>query len=143
MLRVAEAELRTKLDRPELTLSLESLRAGDLQGRARATAARALAMRNLVTAGLSVKTLERRRGSDMAATALDILPLDLLKSELRIPDGVTSQDAMLARQIESSVSYIQHGLRAPLIDVVNVYRLTPVTGTDRAIDLRSPCIEGR
>ena len=62
MLRVCEAELRLKLDRPELTLSLESLRAGDLQGRARATAARALAMRNLVTAGLSVEDAREAAG---------------------------------------------------------------------------------
>ena len=54
MLRVCESELRLKLDRPELTLSLVDLRAGDLQGRARATAAKAMAVRNLVTAGLSV-----------------------------------------------------------------------------------------
>ena len=54
MLRVCEQELRIKLDRPDLTLSLDGLRAGDIQGRARATAARALATRNLVTAGLSV-----------------------------------------------------------------------------------------
>ena len=51
-----------------------------------------------------------------------------MKQELRIPDGVTSQDAMLERQIESSVSYIQHSLRAPLVDVVDTYRIEPVTG---------------
>ena len=62
MLRVAEAELRTKLDRSRLTLSLEGLRAGDLQGRARATAARALAVRNLVTAGLSVEDARAAAG---------------------------------------------------------------------------------
>ena len=61
-IRVCQAELRIKLDRPELTLSLESLRAGDLQGRARATAARALAMRNLVTAGLSVEDAREAAG---------------------------------------------------------------------------------
>ena len=62
MLNVCQAELRLKLDRPELTLSLESLRAGDLQGRSRATAARALAARNLVTAGLSVEDAREAAG---------------------------------------------------------------------------------
>ena len=62
MLRVCASELRIKLDRPELTLSLEGLRAGDLQGRARSTAARAVAVRNLVTAGLSVEDAREAAG---------------------------------------------------------------------------------
>ena len=54
MLRVCEAELRIKMDRPELTLSLEELKAADLQSRGRALAARATAVRQLVTAGVSI-----------------------------------------------------------------------------------------
>lgn len=77
----------------------------------------------------------------MAATALDILPLDLMRQELRIPDGVVSQDAMLARQIESAVSYIQHSLRAPLVDVTDVYRLTPVTGTTAPLIFAAPALK--
>ena len=60
--RMCEAELRGKLDSPDLSLSLEDLRSGDLQGRGRATAARALAMRNLVTAGLSVEDAREAAG---------------------------------------------------------------------------------
>ena len=77
----------------------------------------------------------------MAATALDIVSVDLIKRELRIPDGVTSQDAMLARQIESAVSYIQHSLRAPLVDVTDVYRLTPVTGTTAPLIFVAPALK--
>ena len=62
LVAICQTELRIKLDRPGLTLSLESLRAGDLQGRARATAARALAVRNLVTAGLSVEQAREAAG---------------------------------------------------------------------------------
>ena len=62
MLRVCESELRLKMDRPELTLSLESLRAGDAQGRARATAARALATKNLVASGMSISDARAAAG---------------------------------------------------------------------------------
>ena len=144
VLKVCESELRIKLDRPELTLSLDGLRAGDLQGRARATAARALAVRNLVTAGLSVEDARaRRRGSDMAKSALDILPLDLLKQELRIPDGVTSQDdhARTADREQpsaiSSIASVRRWLMWLTSTGSTCYR------DDLAIDLRSPCIEVR
>ena len=76
----------------------------------------------------------------MAATALDIVSVDLIKRELRIPDGVTSQDAMLARQIESAVSYCQMSLKAPLVDVLDVYRLEPVTGM-RALIFAAPALK--
>ena len=62
MLRIAEAELRAKMSRPELTLSLEGLRAGDLQGRARSTAARALAVKHLVGSGLSLEQAREAAG---------------------------------------------------------------------------------
>ena len=64
----------------------------------------------------------------MAASALDILPLDLMRKELRIPDGVSTQDDLLERQIESAVSYCQVSLRAPLVDVTDAYRLEPAKG---------------
>ena len=54
MLRVCEAELRIKLDRPELTLSLEELKAADLQSRARALASRAVSVKHLVESGVAV-----------------------------------------------------------------------------------------
>ena len=62
MLRVCEAELRLKMDRPELTLSLEGLRAGDIQGRSRAVAARALATKNLVASGMSISDARAAAG---------------------------------------------------------------------------------
>ena len=62
MLRVCEAELRIKLIRPELTLSLEELKAADLQSRARALAARSAVVRNLVTAGVSVADAREAAG---------------------------------------------------------------------------------
>ena len=62
MLKVCESELRIKLDRPELTLSLDGLRAGDLQGRARATAARATALKHLVEAGVSLADAREAAG---------------------------------------------------------------------------------
>lgn len=77
----------------------------------------------------------------MAATALDIVSVPDMKEELRIPGATTSQDALLKRQIESAVSYCQHGLRAPLIDVVNVYRLTPVTGTTAPLIFAAPALK--
>ena len=129
MLRVCASELRIKLDRPELTLSLEGFESPVI---CKAAPARRRPGRWPCEIWLlpdcPLKMQGKRRGSDMAATALDIVSVDLIKRELRIPDGVTSQDAMLERQIESSVSYIQHSLRAPLVDVVDTYRIEPVTG---------------
>ena len=37
-------------------------------------------------------------------SALDVVTIDLIKDELRIPDGVTSQDNLLQNQIEAAVS---------------------------------------
>ena len=64
LLRVCEAELRIKLDRPELTLSLEELKAADLQSRARALAARSAVVRNLVTSGVTVDVALELAGFD-------------------------------------------------------------------------------
>ena len=77
----------------------------------------------------------------MAATALDVLPLDLMKDELRIPPGTTSHDALLERQIESAVSYCQVSLRAPLVDEVDVYRLEPVTGMREPLIFAAPALK--
>ena len=77
----------------------------------------------------------------MAATALDIVSVPDMKEELRIPGATTSQDALLKRQIESAVSYCQHSLRAPLVDVVDVYRLTPVSGTTAPLIFAAPALK--
>ena len=77
----------------------------------------------------------------MAATALDIVSVPDMKEELRIPGATTSQDALLKRQIESAVSYCQHSLRAPLVDVVDVYRLTPVSGTTAPLIFAGPALK--
>ena len=58
-------------------------------------------------------------------SALDVVSLDLIKDELRIPDGVTTQDNLLQTQIEAAVSFVSHGLRGPLVDQDEKYYLQP------------------
>ena len=58
-------------------------------------------------------------------SALDVVTIDLIKDELRIPDGVTSQDNLLQNQIEAAVSFVSHGLRGPLVDQDEKYYLQP------------------
>ena len=64
----------------------------------------------------------------MAATALDIVTLDSIKEELRIPAGTDSQDTLLESQIQAAVSYVSAVLRGPLVDQNEKYYLAPIRG---------------
>lgn len=64
----------------------------------------------------------------MAETTDDILTLDQIKAELRIPPGVTSQDALLQSQIDAAIAFISQEQPAPLIDETVTIQVHPVTG---------------
>ena len=64
----------------------------------------------------------------MAASNDDILTVEQLKQELRIPPSTTSQDDLLQRQIDAAISFIGNEQRAPLIDQSETIRLEPVAG---------------
>lgn len=52
----------------------------------------------------------------MAETALEIVSLAAVKSELRIAAGDNSQDTLLTRHIQAAVDYVQQSLSLPLLD---------------------------
>ena len=56
----------------------------------------------------------------MATTALDIVSLATMRSELRIPDD--SHDDLLLSQINSAVSFVSLHLRVPLLDRAEEFR---------------------
>ena len=64
----------------------------------------------------------------MATSADEILTVEQVKAELRIPPGTTSQDQLLQSQIESGIAHISHGLPAPLIDETLTVDVEPVRG---------------
>ena len=64
----------------------------------------------------------------MAASNDDILTVEQLKMELRIPASTISQDDLLQRQIDAAISFISNEQRAPLIDESETLRLEPATG---------------
>ena len=76
----------------------------------------------------------------MASSADDILTVDELKEELRIPASSTAQDDLLQRHIDSAISFISHGQPAPLLDASTTIRVEPATGdsplTFRAVGVR-------
>ena len=52
----------------------------------------------------------------MAANALDIVSLETMKSELRIPAAEGDHDTLLTGQIAAAVSFVSRHLRIPLLD---------------------------
>ena len=64
----------------------------------------------------------------MATTNDQILTVEQLKQELRIPASTTSQDDLLERQIASGISFISKEQPAPLIDESEIVTVEPVAG---------------
>ena len=58
----------------------------------------------------------------MAADALDIVSLDAMKSELRIPATEADHDTLLTGQIAAAVSFVSRHLRVPLLDRDETFR---------------------
>ena len=58
----------------------------------------------------------------MAATALDIVSLATMKSELRIPAAEPDHDVLLTGQIAAAVSFVSRFLRVPLVDLAVTFR---------------------
>ena len=58
----------------------------------------------------------------MAANALDIVSLAMMKSELRIPAAEVSHDTLLTSQIQNAVSFVSRPLRVPLLDRAEGFR---------------------
>lgn len=67
----------------------------------------------------------------------DTLPGSVMQFEYIIG----TQDELLRTQIESAVSFIQHSLRAPMLDVVDTYHLTPATGTTAPLVFAAPALK--
>jgi hypothetical protein len=77
----------------------------------------------------------------VAATALDVLSVDSMKRELRIPGEDDQHDDLLGAQIGSAVSFVGRHLRAPLTDSVERHRCNS-PGTDRPLAIRADHVQG-
>ena len=71
----------------------------------------------------------------MAANALDIVSLDTIKLELRIPSGETSHDTLLTSHIANAVSLVARHLRVPLLDRTEGFRCSRPTDSATPIIL--------
>ena len=76
----------------------------------------------------------------MAATALEVLSLDSIKRELRIPGEDHEHDDLLRAQIGSAVSFVGRHLRAPLTDSAERHRCSS-PGTDRPLAIRADHVQ--
>ena len=76
----------------------------------------------------------------MAATALEVLSVDAMKRELRIPDEDQDHDDLITAQIGSAVSFVGRHLRAPLVDGVERHRCNS-PGTDRPLTIRADHVQ--
>lgn len=76
----------------------------------------------------------------MAATALEVLPLDDLTQELRIADDASDHDALLTGIISAAVSFVSRFLRAPLVDRAETHRCNS-PGADRPLALRADHVQ--
>ena len=58
----------------------------------------------------------------MATDALDVLSLELLKYELRLPQSEVEHDALLTAQTSAAVAFVSKYLPAPLLDRAEGFR---------------------
>lgn len=72
----------------------------------------------------------------MAATALDIVSLERMKDELRIPYSEVSQDSMITGQLQVGVSFVAQEVTAPLIDRTEMIQVQE-RSKERSIFLRA------
>ena len=62
----------------------------------------------------------------MVATALDVVSLDEMKSELRISTDELSQDGLLTGHIQSAVSFVSSHISLPLVDqTIRIFSYRP------------------
>ena len=66
----------------------------------------------------------------MATTNDDLVTIAQVKLELRIPASTTSQDDLLAAQIDAAIALISAEQRTPLIDETVTIQVDPATGDD-------------
>ena len=58
----------------------------------------------------------------MATDALDVLSLEMVKAELRIPQSETQHDELLTSHVAAGVAFVSKYLRAPLLDRAEGFR---------------------
>ncbi len=61
----------------------------------------------------------------MPATALEVLPLETMKAELRIPVDESDHDTMLSGQIARAVAFVAQHTGLPLVDELATYSAPP------------------
>lgn len=64
----------------------------------------------------------------MPRRASEVLPLERLKAELRIPESESSEDVLLAYVTDAAVSHVGRWLRRPLVDEVRTVQTYAVPG---------------
>ena len=56
----------------------------------------------------------------MAASVTDIISLDEMKTELRLPTDIHDHDGMITSQMKAAASFLSRYISVPLIDVTEM-----------------------
>ena len=76
----------------------------------------------------------------MAASVTDIISLDEMKTELRLPTDIDDHDGMITSQMNAAASFLSRYISVPLIDVTETVHGTPQK-SDKPIPIRARALK--